>query len=116
MSLCLAACHQCLGRRLSAASTASLHPLPPRTTVGGVLVTLNPALRAEELAHALRTSGVSTLVLAPEARGVSLLDLLGKVVASGSAPKLRRSIVLGHDVPEGELQCGQQRVCAMRSR
>ncbi len=42
--------------------------------------TCSTALPATELSYALRRAGVSTLVLAPELRGTSFVDVLGSIL------------------------------------
>ena len=69
-----------------------------RARVGAILVNINPAYRANELAYALKLAGVSTLVAAPGFRGVDYLDMLASV--RGEVPSLARVIVLG-DVLSG---------------
>jgi fatty-acyl-CoA synthase len=66
-----------------------------------VLVNLNPSLKAAELSYALRRAGVSTLVLSPELRGTSFVDVLGSIMHE--LPQLRHAVVLGPDAPEGWL-------------
>ncbi|PSC77005.1 AMP-binding [Micractinium conductrix] len=68
---------------------------------GAILVNINPSLKAAELLHVLRASGVSTLVLAPELRGTSLLGLLESV--SVHAPQLLHTVLLGWEAPPGML-------------
>jgi fatty-acyl-CoA synthase len=67
--------------------------------VGAILVNINPAYRANELAYALNLAGVSTLVSATGFRDVDYLDLLSAI--RGGVPRLERVIVLGDDVAGG---------------
>jgi fatty-acyl-CoA synthase len=87
--------------------------------VGAILVNVNPAYRASELAYALGQSGVSTLVLAPRFRQADYLDMLDQV--AGDLPALARRVVLGPEVPAGavgwdELRAGAGRVPVERLR
>lgn len=69
--------------------------------VGAILVNLNPSLKAAELAYSLNKAGVSALVLAPELRGTSFVDLLEGV--RPQTPQLRHRIVLGPEAPDRAL-------------
>jgi fatty-acyl-CoA synthase len=62
---------------------------------GVVLVPLNPLYRAPEVAHVLRTAEVGMLLVEPQARGSSLLELAHE--AAAEAPALRRVVALGDD-------------------
>ena len=57
---------------------------------GLVLVPLNPAYRATELAHALNLSGATAIFLTREHRGASLADVLD--AARPDVPALRRAL------------------------
>ena len=59
--------------------------------VGAILVNINPSYRAHELEYALRQSGCSLLILAPEFKDADYRELLSSV----DAPGVHRSIVLG---------------------
>ncbi len=63
--------------------------------VGAILVTINPAYKATELEHALRTAGVGVLVMARGFRGSEYVPMLDAV--RGRCPALRRVIVLEDD-------------------
>ena len=67
--------------------------------VGAILVNINPAYRANELAYALDLAGVSTLVAATGFRGADYLATLASV--RGDVPRLRRVVVLGDDLSGG---------------
>jgi fatty-acyl-CoA synthase len=79
--------------------------------IGAVLVNINPAYRAHELAYALEQSGVSLLLLARNFRQTDYLALLAEV--RPRLPRLREAIVLdtdwdtlrrdGDTVPESDL-------------
>lgn len=63
--------------------------------IGAVLVNINPAYRAHELAYALEQSGVSLLLLARNSRQTDYLALLAEV--RPRLPRLREAIVLDTD-------------------
>jgi fatty-acyl-CoA synthase len=63
--------------------------------VGAILVTINPAYKAAELEHALRTAGVSVLVMARGFRQSDYVPMLDEV--RGQCSELRRAIVLEDD-------------------
>ena len=63
--------------------------------VGAILVTVNPAYKAAELAHALDTAGVSLLVMARGFRQADYVGMLAQVRAS--LPALRDAVVLEDD-------------------
>ncbi len=65
-----------------------------------VLVPVNPALRAAEVAHILRTSGAAGVYLVPEFRGNDLVATLKSIRAD--LPALRHVISLTDDPGEGE--------------
>ena len=67
--------------------------------VGAILVNINPAYRANELAYALKLAGVSTLVAATGFRDADYLAMLASV--RRELPRLQRVIVLGDDVGGG---------------
>jgi fatty-acyl-CoA synthase len=60
--------------------------------VGAILVTINPAYKAEELRYALRKAGVSLLFSARGFRGADYLAMLDEV--RGDCPALREIVVL----------------------
>lgn len=79
--------------------------------VGGVLVPIDPAAGAADLAHVLAHSDASTLLLADTAGGVSLYDVLREAcpelpharpghLASRRLPALKRVALLGDDGAE----------------
>ena len=81
--------------------------------VGAILVPIEPASGAEDLAHVLAHSDASTLFLADAAGGVSLYDVLRECCpevararpghfASRRYPSLKRVVGLGDDAPERE--------------
>ncbi len=63
--------------------------------VGAILVNLNPALRAEELAHPLAHSGAAFLFLAREYRGMDCVAALAGI--RGACPALKQSWILDQD-------------------
>ena len=63
--------------------------------VGAILVTVNPAYKAAELAHALATAGVSLLVMARGFRQADYVGMLAEVRAI--CPQLRDTVVLEDD-------------------
>jgi fatty-acyl-CoA synthase len=74
--------------------------------LGAILVTVNTALRAQEIAYLLRQSETSTLVTIRGFRGVDYIDELGAAGAIGDAsrrarefPNLQRVIFIGGDCP-----------------
>ena len=58
---------------------------------GITLVTVNPALRAEELTHVLGQSQANGIFLVPRYRGTSMADLLDAV--RGGLPRLREVVL-----------------------
>ncbi|HZM52746.1 MAG TPA: AMP-binding protein [Vicinamibacteria bacterium] len=60
--------------------------------IGAILVNINPAYKATELAHALNQSGTRLLLLARGFRGTDYVALLGEV--RGRCPSLREALVL----------------------
>ena len=58
---------------------------------GITLVTVNPALRAEELTHVLGQSQANGIFLVPQYRGTSMADLLDAV--RGGLPRLREVVL-----------------------
>jgi fatty-acyl-CoA synthase len=76
--------------------------------LGAILVTVNTALRAQEIEYVLRQSEASTLVTIRGFRGVDYLDELRLIGAIGDEarrrerlPRLARVIYVGHDCPDG---------------
>ena len=67
--------------------------------IGAILVSINPAYRAQELAYALKQSGTSTLVLAPRFRQADYLAMLTEVAPE--IPALKHCIVLDTQAPAG---------------
>ena len=67
--------------------------------VGAILVNVNPAYRANELAYALGLAGVSTVVAATGFRGADYLDMLASI--RGDLRLLERVIVIGDDTGGG---------------
>ena len=63
--------------------------------IGAILVTINPAYKAAEVEYALRTAGVSLLVMACGFRQSDHVAMLEEV--RGSCPELRETIVLEDD-------------------
>jgi fatty-acyl-CoA synthase len=63
--------------------------------IGAILVTINPAYRAGELAYALAKAGVSVLVMARGFHGADYVAMLREVRAE--CPALRATIVLEDD-------------------
>src|SRR3954452_18526195 len=60
--------------------------------IGAILVTVNPAYKADELAYALDKAGVSLLLLARAFRGTDYVAMLASV--RDRCPALRAQIVL----------------------
>jgi len=60
--------------------------------IGAILVNINPAYKATELAHALNQSGTRLLLLARGFRGTDYVALLGEV--RGRCPALQKALVL----------------------
>ena len=69
--------------------------------IGAIMVNINPAYRAHELAYSLRQSGVSVLVAAPRFRQADYVGILREVLPD--LPDLRKTIVLGDERNEGFL-------------
>ncbi|MQF86145.1 MAG: AMP-binding protein [SAR202 cluster bacterium] len=69
--------------------------------IGAIMVNINPAYRAHELAYSLRQSGVSVLVAAPKFRQTDYVGILREVLPD--LPDLRKTIVLGDERNEGFL-------------
>ena len=63
--------------------------------VGAILVNINPAYRVHELEHALKHSGVSTLVLARSFRQADYVAMVREVRLR--CPELRQTIVIEED-------------------
>src|SRR3954452_334227 len=57
---------------------------------GITIVTVNPALRSEELAHVLGQSRADGIFLVPEYRGVAMAEMLGAL--RGELPALREAV------------------------
>jgi fatty-acyl-CoA synthase len=77
--------------------------------IGAILVTVNTALKAQEISYLLSQSDATTLVTIRGFRGVDYLDELGAAGAIGDParrrrefPRLARVIFIG-DVPSGDL-------------
>ena len=68
---------------------------------GTILVNLNPALRAAELQYALDKCDVSVLVLTPELKGTSFVDMVVRLQQEGGLPALRHTVVLGEEEAPG---------------
>jgi fatty-acyl-CoA synthase len=60
--------------------------------IGAILVNVNPAYRSHELEHVLRSSGVSTLVLAKGFRQADYVGMVREVQIR--CPELRRTVVI----------------------
>ena len=76
--------------------------------IGAILVTVNTALRAQEIAYLLKQSETSTLVTIAGFRSVNYLAELRAIGAIGDAdarrrrlPHLERVVFIGNDCPEG---------------
>ncbi|HEY4241795.1 MAG TPA: AMP-binding protein [Kofleriaceae bacterium] len=63
--------------------------------IGAILVNINPAYKATELAYALSQSGVSVLAMARAFRATSYVDLLAEV--RHTLPELKRVLILDDD-------------------
>ncbi|MFJ9038150.1 AMP-binding protein [Streptomyces sp. NPDC102406] len=61
--------------------------------IGAIMVNINPAYRAHELAYALRQSGVSVLISSPGHKGTDYRALVRQV--SGQCPRLRERVFIG---------------------
>ncbi|WP_151526411.1 AMP-binding protein [Serinicoccus kebangsaanensis] len=61
--------------------------------IGAILVNINPAYRAHELAFVLRQAGVRSLVVAPEFKGTRYPDVVEEV--RGECPDLVQVLVVG---------------------
>jgi fatty-acyl-CoA synthase len=68
--------------------------------IGAVLVNVNPAYRAPELAYALRQAGVRVLVVAPRFKTSEYLSMVADVRAG--LPALERVVVIGAERAAGE--------------
>jgi fatty-acyl-CoA synthase len=64
--------------------------------IGAIQVSLNPALKEEELLHALHRSTTSVVILAPEFKGESQVNVLQRV--QHKIPTLRHTIVLDNEL------------------
>src|SRR5688572_32117354 len=71
--------------------------------IGAILVTVNTALRAQEIEYLLRQSETSTLITIRGFRGVDYVQELRSVGAIGgnTLPNLARVIFIGDDCPPG---------------
>jgi fatty-acyl-CoA synthase len=67
--------------------------------IGAILVNVNPAYRANELAFALQQSGVRLLVIARSFRTADYLDMLASV--RHQLPDLERVVTIGEDRASG---------------
>ncbi|MEH3034652.1 MAG: AMP-binding protein [Aeromicrobium erythreum] len=63
--------------------------------IGAILVNVNPAYRAHELAYVLRQSGMRTLVSVAEFKGSSFAAMIDE--ARAEAPTLRDVVLVGED-------------------
>jgi fatty-acyl-CoA synthase len=85
--------------------------------IGAILVTVNTALRGQEIDYVLRQSEASTLVTIGGFRGVSYLDELRSIGAIGDPsarrarfPHLSRVVFIGQDPPhDGLIPCDRLR-------
>lgn len=87
--------------------------------IGAVLVTVNPAFKAEELSYLLSQGHISTLIFMDSYRGFSLADMLGELIPDLAAstdgqrqkqqpfPHLRTIISLGDAPIAGALSFAQ---------
>jgi fatty-acyl-CoA synthase len=66
--------------------------------IGAILVNVNPAYRVHELEHALRQSGISTLVLARGFRQTDYLSMVKEVRLR--CPELRQTLVIDEEWAE----------------
>jgi fatty-acyl-CoA synthase len=66
--------------------------------IGAILVNVNPAYRANELAYALKHSGVRLLVMAEGFRGADYVAMLDEI--RGDLSALERVVVIGRDWDE----------------
>lgn len=70
--------------------------------IGAIQVSLNPALREAELTHALNSSSASLIILSPEFKGESQVEVLRN--ARPLSTRLKTAVVLGGDTPAGWLR------------
>jgi fatty-acyl-CoA synthase len=90
--------------------------------IGAVLVTVNTALRAQEIEYLLRQSETSALVTIAGFRGVDYLGELRAIGAIGGdgvrgtagLPHLRQVVFVGRDCPDGLIPYGDVRASACR--
>jgi fatty-acyl-CoA synthase len=82
--------------------------------IGAILVNINPAYRAHELAYALRQSGVSVLVSAERFKTSDYRAMIGQV--RGELPDLRRVVYLGSDEWSGLTAGGEADPAALAGR
>ncbi|MEV1024754.1 AMP-binding protein [Streptomyces sp. NPDC050264] len=61
--------------------------------IGAIMVNINPAYRAHELAYVLKQSGVSVLISSPGHKGVDYRELVGE--AAPECPRLRERVFIG---------------------
>ncbi|KAH7623019.1 hypothetical protein Ndes2526B_g02313 [Nannochloris sp. 'desiccata'] len=70
--------------------------------IGSIQVSLNPALKENELVHALNRSGTSVIILSPEFKGESQIAVLQRV--ENKIPMLRHTILLDNNkINEGDV-------------
>ncbi|KAL4425388.1 hypothetical protein ABPG75_009404 [Micractinium tetrahymenae] len=86
--------------------------------VGAILVNINPAYQAAELAYALAQSGVSVLVQAPGLkRSRGFLEIAGSPEVAARAAQLRHRVLLGDGAaPEGYMSWEQLRAAGAEPR
>jgi fatty-acyl-CoA synthase len=82
--------------------------------IGAILVNINPAYRAHELAYALRQSGVSVLVSAERFKTSDYRAMIGQV--RSELPDLRRVVYLGSDEWSGLTAGGEADPAALAGR
>jgi fatty-acyl-CoA synthase len=61
--------------------------------IGAILVTINPAYRAQELSFVLRQSGLRTIIAVPQFRGANYLELIDSVRTE--CPDLVDTVLIG---------------------
>src|SRR5688572_14528002 len=91
--------------------------------IGAILVTVNTALRAQEIEYLLKQSETSTLLTIRGCRGVDYLDELRTIGAIGRSdaeraallPNLARVILIGDDCPDDLVPYEHLRTAALEN-
>jgi fatty-acyl-CoA synthase len=84
--------------------------------IGAILVTVNTALRGQEIDYLLRQSGTATLVTIRGFKEVDYTRVLRDIgaIGGGSCPALERVIFIGDDPPAGTIPYDELHECARR--